>query len=260
MNALKLASIVLCLTLLVGAGGATAVEEIQQAADGLCTNDSSAYDPDCDVNRNGEVKVDDITLVAMHWGTTGDPTVVTGDGWSLTGNAGTNPTSNFLGTTDDVAFDIRVDSERALRIEPASDLTFGFSPNLIGGYSSNAVGSGVLGAMIAGGGRSGALNQVMADFGTVSGGAANTASSFATTVAGGETNQASGFAAVVGGGSANRAGAKFSTVGGGIANEASGGHATVPGGLSNTAAGDYSFAAGRQAKIDSAHDGAFLFA
>jgi hypothetical protein len=34
----------------------------------------------------------------------------------------------------------------------------------------------------------------------------------------------------------------------------------VAGGYRNTAAGDYSFAAGRKANIDSAHDGAFLFA
>ena len=51
-----------------------------------------------------------------------------------------------------------------------------------------------------------------------------------------------------------------SIVGGGVVNTASGVGATVPGGESNSAVGDYSFAAGRRANIDAAHDGAFLFA
>ena len=50
------------------------------------------------------------------------------------------------------------------------------------------------------------------------------------------------------------------TVGGGNSNDASGSYSTIPGGHDNTAAGEGSFTAGRQAKIDAAHDGSFLFA
>ncbi len=254
MKVLKFFVTGLSLVLLIGSGGVAEAEGVQVDR---CPAGDASYNPYCDVDGNGIIDVVDLSRVALRWQQSGDPTIAAGDAWNLTGNAGTTPGTDFLGTTDDVAFQIHVNGKRALRIEPASDAIFDFSPNLIGGYSGNGVGTDVLGATIAGGGRSAAPNRVMADFGTVGGGAANSTSSFAATVAGGETNQASGFAAVVGGGSANRAGAKFATVGGGIANEASGGHATVPGGLSNTAAGDYSFAAGRRAKAT--HAGAFVW-
>ncbi len=276
MTGWRLLGIGICLALLIGAGGAAGAGGRQQAAGVGCTNLDTAYDPDCDVDRSGRIDVQDLTLVAFHWGQEGVWTGPTGDGWSLTGNAGTDPATNFLGTTDDVAIEIRVNNQRALRIEPAADATFGFSPNLIGGYSGNGLGSGVLGATIAGGGRSSAANQVTADFGTIGGGEANTASSRAATVSGGQTNRASGFGATVAGGSNNVAGSgQYATVSGGIANVASGEHAavgggisssasgtraTVPGGFENAADGNYSFAAGRQATVAATHHGTFLFA
>ena len=59
----------------------------------------AAYDPACDVNHDGAVNVLDVQLTAGHWNQTGTWTGG-GDGWSLTGNAGTNPATNFIGTTD----------------------------------------------------------------------------------------------------------------------------------------------------------------
>jgi hypothetical protein len=53
--------------------------------------------------------------------------------WSLTGNAGTNPGTNFLGTTDNQALEFKVNNARALRLEPNAT-----SPNIIGGYSGTA--------------------------------------------------------------------------------------------------------------------------
>ena len=50
----------------------------------------AAYDPACDVNHDGAVNVLDVQLTAGHWNQTGTWTGG-GDGWSLTGNAGTNP-------------------------------------------------------------------------------------------------------------------------------------------------------------------------
>jgi len=167
------------------------------------------------------------------------------------------------------------------------------APNVIGGSSVNYVGSGVVGATIAGGGAADYLgdpftNSVTADFGTVSGGYGNTASGKNATVGGGRLNTASGDHATMGGGYANTAsgagatvgGGRFNTasddtatvagggqnfasgdaatVGGGIGNGATNSYATVPGGSGNTAGGQYSFAAGRLSRA--LHDGAFVWA
>ena len=220
-----------------------------------------------------------------------------GGGWSLTGNAGTDPLTNFLGTTDDVPLELRVNGGRALRLEP--DAT---SPNLIGGVANNAVTSGAVGATIAGGGAvpdifnnprlnkitdnfgaigggrnnlagnddpdpenaenatvaGGVTNQATAQAATVGGGDFNTAGATWATVAGGTSNTADAAAATVAGGYANSASADGATIGGGRSNTASGADSTVPGGTSNTATGAGSFAAGSNAAAD--HDGTFVWA
>ncbi len=200
---------------------------------------------------------------------TWQPAAAAANAWSLTGNGGTSPPANFLGTTDNQPFEIRVNNARAFRFEP--DPTNG--PNLIGGSSNNSVGSGVKGATISGGGWSGANNEVTADFGTIGGGSDNHAygehatvaggeEGFATarsaTVGGGHDNQASGEFATVAGGYENTATAEAATAGGGHFNRAQGAYATVPGGKDNRAAGRYSFAAGHRAWAS--HDGAFVWA
>jgi hypothetical protein len=284
MKALKITGIALCLALFLVSGVATGaqgpypdgstssprrpVEGPLASGSGGCAPGDS-YDPVCDVNRDDIIDIVDIMLVASKWSQTG---TWTSDSWSLTGNPNTIPGTNFLGTTDDMALEVRVNSERALWIEPTTS-----TPNLISGYSGNSVAGGVVGATIGGGGQASATNRATADFATVGGGEGNTAMGFATTIGGGETNAVLGFAATVGGGANNVAGnvagnANFATVGGGIANTASNEHATVgggianiasgkratvPGGHENTAAGDHSFAAGRRAKAD--HDGAFVW-
>jgi hypothetical protein len=181
--------------------------------------------------------------------------------WLLQGNAGTDPATNFLGTTDDAALDFRVHDARALRLEPNAT-----SPNVIGGFSGNAVTAGALGATIGGGGSSFLTNRVTDDYGTVGGGRNNRAGDNAgtttdrgfATVGGGEINIASGANATVGGGVFNTASGLAATVGGGNGNIASGSFATVAGGVSNTAAGSASFAAGTRAKAN--HDGTFVWA
>ena len=154
--------------------------------------------------------------------------------------------------------------------------------NFVAGYSGNTVATGVVGATISGGGSSSYINKVTDDYGTVGGGrgnqagdnagttsdrlyatvgggVANIASGVSATVGGGYGNTASGSDASVGGGTSNAASGYSASVGGGYSNTASGFRATVPGGAENIAAGDYSFAAGRRAKINAAHDGSFLF-
>jgi len=69
-----------------------------------------------------------------------------GTGWSLTGNAGTSPATDFLGTTDNQALEFRVNSVRGFRLEPTST-----TPNILAGDSGNLVTAGVEGATIGGG-------------------------------------------------------------------------------------------------------------
>lgn len=188
------------------------------------------------------------------WTCGDDDTGPAGGFWSLTGNAGTSPSTNFLGTTDNQALELRVNNARALRIVPDD-----ISPNLIGGHSSNAVTAGTRGATIGGGGYGGVgANEVTGSYGTVSGGAENTSTSVGATVGGGGNNDAAGLYSTVGGGYVNRAGGGYATVGGGIYHIADGEQATIPGGYDNEAAGDYSFAAGRSAKA--LYDGSFVWA
>jgi hypothetical protein len=210
--------------------------------------------------------------------------VTAGSAWSLSGNAGTTPGTNYLGTSDGKALEIKVNGARALRLEPNAN-----SPNLLGGYGGNWLASNVYGAVIGGGGLLNFENRVTDNLGTVGGGIANqagdnagttsdrqfatvgggyqnTASGDRATVGGGQTNTASGDRASVGGGYSNTAGgqyasvaggrtnsagAVYATVGGGYSNDASQSYATVAGGDDNTASGDRASVGGGQANTAS---------
>ncbi|HOM72181.1 MAG TPA: hypothetical protein PLP86_08040, partial [Armatimonadota bacterium] len=167
-------------------------------------------------------------------------------GWSLTGNSGTDPATNFIGTTDYQPFDLRAGNIRGLRLESTlrTDVMIVGSMNLIGGYSCNAITEGVIGGTICGGGLRNTIplygttyfpNKVTDDFGTVCGGVSNQAGDDAGTVSD----------------------KTYATVGGGRENTSSGSFSTIPGGYQNEAAGDYSFAAGRRAKA--LYNGSFVW-
>jgi hypothetical protein len=149
--------------------------------------------------------------------------------WQLTGNAGTSPGSNFLGTTDDQALELKVNNSRALRLEPNAR-----SPNIVAGYGGNGVAAGAYAATISGGGESGRLNRVLDSYGTVSGGYSNTAS-FLATIGGGYNNTAGPWRGTIAGGCGNTASGQDSIVGGGTLNAASGQFAFIGGGTQNTA-------------------------
>ncbi|MCP4362377.1 MAG: hypothetical protein GY796_30600 [Chloroflexi bacterium] len=187
--------------------------------------------------------------------------------WSLIGNSGTNPGTNFLGTTDNQSLELHVNGNRALLIEP--DAT---SPNLVGGYAGNSVGN-VSGATIAGGGNSASPNQVTADYAAVGGGQSNIVTGIAAVVGGGQNNVITGTYGTIGGGGWNQAFGNYTTVAGGntnvatahgatiaggVFNSASGTNAVVPGGYNNIASGVSSFAAGCGTRAN--HDGSFVWA
>jgi Chaperone of endosialidase len=208
--------------------------------------------------------------------------------WKTKGNAGTSPSTNFLGTTDDQPLLFKVHGQQALELLPTTS-----TPNILGGFSGNDVVAGVIGATIAGGGAdSGNGNSVTDDFGavgggsdnqagdaagttsdhkwaTVSGGCCNSARGSSSTVSGGFTNDASGDEATIGGGDSNIAdglratvaggftnhsSAENATVGGGSENTASGGSATVGGGFSNSVNGGNATVAGGTANVASGGD------
>jgi len=188
---------------------------------------------------HGQVAKWDAT--AGRWVCSDDETGAAGNFWSLTGNSGTDPATNFLGTTDNVTLTLKVNNRVALRLVPTTG-----TPNLIGGYAGNSVSAGVVGATIGGGGRFLGQNRVTDEYGTVGGGIGNRAGDNAgttqdagfATVGGGEGNTASGKYATVGGGQDNTASGVRATVGGGWSNAASGYAATVGGGSQNTVSGD----------------------
>jgi len=176
-----------------------------------------------------------------------DGTVSCGSFWTLSGNAGTDPAANFLGTTDAQPLIVKVNSIQALRIEPTSG-----TPNLLGGAAGNGVTANVYGATVGGGGgtfasqpSSSGFNSVASVFGTIGGGVNNRTGGGSgdpdfdsgATVAGGVGNAATYADTTVGGGIRNLAGGPGATVGGGNQNLASGPGATVAGGEVNTAVG-----------------------
>ncbi len=249
MNTMRLGLLIGLMACLLVVPGALARPAARPHA-GPCTP-GAGYDPACDVDRDNDVDIFDIQLTAGRWGTNG---AYLADGWLLTGNAGTTHGTNFLGTTDNQALELRVNGSRVLLLSP------GLGPNLTGGYSGNTITAGVQGGTISGGGTNMAPNRVTDHYGTVGGGQANTAgdnnADFTTammaTVGGGENNTASGWRSTVGGGlnnvtssdkatvaggAANLASGVRSTVGGGESHEATGAQSTIGGGFNNTANG-----------------------
>jgi len=177
----------------------------------------------------------------------GNTLTINSSSWGLTGNAGTSPPANFLGTTDDNPLAFHVFGARVLLLKPHST-----SPNIIGGYSDNWITDGVYGAAIGGGGTSLGKNRVSDSYGTVSGGQGNqagdgdnlTENAKGATVGGGNSNMASATASTVSGGNDNDAGGDYATVGGGLWNEANGSYSTVGGGELNEATGGFGTVAG----------------
>lgn len=212
-----------------------------------------------------------------------------GSNWNLSGNSGTTPGDDFLGTADDKALVLKVNQQQAVRIIPEDTTS---SMNI--GNPSNFIADGIEGAIVAGGygnksntvsrswaavlgGRSnrasgkgavvvaGMNNEASGQLSTIGGGSKNTASDYTSTVSGGTGNTAEGLQAFVGGGNANTATGWRSAIAGGNYNEtkgnsafvgagdrnyANGLYAMIPGGQKNAARGASSFAAGQQAKAN----------
>jgi len=174
-------------------------------------------------------------------------TAAIGACWSSTGDAGSDPATNFIGTTDNQPFVIRVNNQRIASFAQATDAT-----NILMGWYGNTIGTSTRASVISGGGGAGTFvtspNKIGNgnEYATIAGGRANQIAdgAYAATIGGGDTNKVSGNGNVVAGGRENQAAGMTSTIAGGAFNRTFGSYATVPGGASNVAGGTASFAAG----------------
>ncbi len=95
----------------------------------------------------------DSTQVLRGNGSFGAFSASVGNGWSLTGNAGTNPATNFIGTTDNQPLNFKANNQAAGLIDPVNLNTAlgvtALASNTNGSYNT-AIGSGSLAANISG--------------------------------------------------------------------------------------------------------------
>ncbi len=181
------------------------------------------------------------------------------DAWSRLGNAATNPGTNFIGSTDNQAVEIRANNLRVARFAPtlANNTSFGDAPNVVLGSAANI--ASAVGATVGGGGatRTNAgvcptcKNTSSGNFSVVAGGRNNSATALNASISGGEGHVASGFQSSIGGGIQNLASGSDATVSGGQNNSASGDSSSVSGGDSNQASGIQSTVTGGTTNIAS---------
>jgi hypothetical protein len=119
--------------------------------------------------------------------------------WRTTGNFGTTPALNFVGTTDNQPLVFKVNNVEAMRYEPTAE-----TPNIIGGWSGNYAQAGLTGVTISGGGTVGG-NQPNIAIGNaynsvIAGGYHNTVANYGAAILGGSVNTANGYFATIGAG------------------------------------------------------------
>ncbi|MBL6765749.1 MAG: tail fiber domain-containing protein, partial [Verrucomicrobiae bacterium] len=190
--------------------------------------------------------------------------------WKTSGNGGTSPGTDFVGTTDNEALVFKANNLQVMRLTPAVDEG---APNILMGAQINSIGSGVFGATISGGGAADFMNEgsasniVNANYSTIGGGVGNLidVNGYAGTIGGGVDNTVntnadrsviSGgtgneiardtYAGSVGGGSGNSLGTDtdYSTIAGGSGNNASSQYVAIGGGQNNTVSGLNGFVGG----------------
>jgi hypothetical protein len=188
-------------------------------------------------------------------GQDGSVNCVNAGGWSLAGNAGTDPTTQFLGTTDAQPLVLRVDNEEVLRLRGESaqiDVGGGTLGDVSGSSlvaNANVRPADAVSAVVLGGGaisvdgtpvveRNAVVEPADASdlpshFVTVSGGLGNEAAGFAATIGGGYRSVVDGFGAMLGGGSTNQVRGDYAAVAGGRDHVLDGFESFIGGGTSN---------------------------
>lgn len=183
-----------------------------------------------------------------------------GDGWdAVNGIAYTPVSGDWIGTssTSGETFVLKTNGEIAMRYQPNGTET----PNIVGAYSGNTIGTTSKGSVIAGGGY---VNPPTGgnygnhihngnEYSVIGGGSENIseAGNYHATIGGGQGNTIglrTGTPAplpimwaTIAGGHGNTVKASHGTIGGGHVNTTTGNGATIAGGSENTASGDNTF-------------------
>jgi hypothetical protein len=183
--------------------------------------------------------------------------------WELAGNPATDPATNYLGTRDAAALDLRVLGVSGLRLSPSAELFEGApnTSNLRAGSSANDIMGSVRGGSVRGGGSVAgnvdpnfvvAPHRLRGHYGVIGGGARSSLgregagpveSSFAT-ISGGLQHQLEGPNSRIGGGLSNALIGVESTIGGGIGHNLTGNWGTIAGGEGSRASIDNSSVGG----------------
>jgi hypothetical protein len=190
------------------------------------------------------------------------------DYWGELGNTATSPGTNFVGTTDTADLELHIDESATV----LGTVTGGFgrvikywystnSPNLVGGYSGNwingASGRTSDGSIVAGGGKSGDVNEVNGNYGFIGGGAGNIAGARYSVVTGGYQNNGGDWG-FTGSGDLNTSGTYGVAVGGHF--NFSGNHSAVVGGDFNWDYGTYNFIGGGLENLFQLSSGNYMIA
>jgi len=163
------------------------------------------------------------------------------DAWSRSGNSGTTPGTEFIGTTDNQPFQIKVNGRRGLQLQDVTDPANTYhTVNVVGGAANNYIEPRVTGATIAGGGQDvnnglHVPNDIRGHFGFIGGGSGNFIDAVVhAVIGGGSGNIAQGSYSTIAGGAGNNTQSDHATIGGGQYNYAFGTHTTVAGGFQNS--------------------------
>lgn len=138
--------------------------------------------------------------------------------WQTGGNAGTLAGTHFVGTTDNQALELRVNNQRALRLEPTAMTN---TVNVLANPARNIVSGGLYGVTVAGGLDHSIATEAHGS--AIGGGEGNriTLNARNSTIAGGAMNDSGSIYSVVGGGFDNNiaSGSQYSTIAGGLVND-----------------------------------------
>lgn len=105
------------------------------------TNDAGYLTTEVDGSVTNEIQALSISNDTLYLSDGGFVKLPSSNAWSLNGNTGTVDGTNFIGTTDNVALNFKVNNQKAGRIDPAGSTIIGYqSGNIDNGTSNTGIG------------------------------------------------------------------------------------------------------------------------